>query len=388
MRGQKELFRGELRLKMQDKRNEILTISLICGIILAFAVANVVSSDRLFSENENRVLAQRPKFTMQALLEGDYTSEYEKYVTDQFVSRDTWIAIKTQIDILLQKDEINGVYLGKDGYLIEQHLPQNYTTEMEEEKLVLLEELVKRWDADVMLVPTADNVITEKLPFSAPYYDQRPFLNKVKQRVGEEHYIDAYTMLREHSEENIYYKTDHHWTTRGAYYGYLAWAKDCDKMVHNYNINALKCVTSEFKGTLHSKTNLQVDAEQIGVFHNTFREGVKVTYDFVKTTDSLYEKSHLDTKNKYGYFLDDNHAFIEIETGLNNAGTLFVIKDSYANSMIPMLASHYSKIYVLDLRYFNSRLFSFMEMYEPEQGMDVLVLYNCIHFLEDFKYYK
>ena len=373
---------------MQDKRNEILTISLICGIILAFAVASLVKKDRLFSENENRMLAQKPEFTMKTLLEGDYTSEYESYVTDQFVSRDTWIAIKTKVDLLLQKDEINGVYLGKDDYLIEQHLPQNYTTEMEEEKLALLEELVERWDADVMLVPTADNVITEKLPFSAPYYDQTEFLDKVRQCVGEEHYIDAYTILREHAQEDIYYRTDHHWTTRGAYYGYLAWVKDCDKMVHNYNINALKYVTSEFKGTLHSKTNLDVDGEKIGVFHNTFREGMKVTYDFARTTDSLYEESHLDTKNKYGYFLDDNHAFVEIETGVPNAGTLFVIKDSYANSVIPMLSSHYSTIYVLDLRYFNSRLFSFMEMYEPEQGMDVLVLYNCIHFLEDFQYYK
>lgn len=373
---------------MDDKRNEILTISVICGIILAFAIANIFKEDRLFSENENRVLTQKPEFSMKELLAGDYTSEYESYVTDQFISRDTWIAIKTGMDLLLQKDEINGVYLGKDGYLIEQHLPQEYTTEMEEEKLALLEELVERWNADVMLVPTADNVITDKLPAYAPVYDQKQFLDKVRERIGEEHFVDTYTMLREHAQEDIYYRTDHHWTTRGAYYGYLAWVEACNKMPHNYNIDALKYVTGEFKGTLHSKTNLDVQAEKIGVFHNTFIEGMKVTYDFTKTADSLYEESHLDTKNKYGYFLDDNHAFVEIQTGAPNAGTLFIIKDSYANSMIPMLSSHYSTIYVLDLRYFNSRLFSFMEAYEPEEGMEVLVLYNCIHFLEDFKYYK
>ena len=93
------------------------------------------------------------------------------------------------------------------------------------------------------------------------------------------------------------------------------------------------------------------------------------------------------TKNQYGFFLNDNHAFIEIHTGYNPGKTLFVIKDSYANSLIPLLTTHYENIYVVDLRYYNGKLFQLMEQYEPEQGMDVLVLYDCIHFLEDFKYY-
>ena len=63
-----------------------------------------------------------------------------------------------------------------------------------------------------------------------------------------------------------------------------------------------------------------------------------------------------------------------------------MIKDSYANCLIPLLTAHYERIYVMDLRYFNGRLFQFMEKYEPETGMDVLVLYNCIHFLEEFAY--
>ena len=111
------------------------------------------------------------------------------------------------------------------------------------------------------------------------------------------------------------------------------------------------------------------------------------TYDFTDTADSLYAPDYLDTKNQYGFFLNDNHAFIEIHTGYNPGKTLFVIKDSYANSLIPLLTTHYENIYVVDLRYYNGKLFQLMEQYEPEQGMDVLVLYDCIHFLEDFKYY-
>ena len=111
-----------------------------------------------------------------------------------------------------------------------------------------------------------------------------------------------------------------------------------------------------------------------------------VTYDLKETTDSCYEESYLDTKNKYGFFLDDNHGFVEIDTGYYTGKTLFVIKDSYANCFLPLLFPHYEKVYVIDLRYFNGRLFRFMEKYEPENGMDVLLLYNCIHFLEEFSY--
>ena len=66
--------------------------------------------------------------------------------------------------------------------------------------------------------------------------------------------------------------------------------------------------------------------------------------DVVRRGHTCYEASHLDTKNKYGFFLDDNHAFVEIETGYPNHHTLFVIKDSYANCFIPLLIPHYEKI--------------------------------------------
>ncbi len=137
---------------------------------------------------------------------------------------------------------------------------------------------------------------------------------------------------------------------------------------------------------MHSKVNVDVKADVLQYFPETLDRPLKVTYDMRKSADSCYEESYLDTKNKYGFFLDDNHALVEIETDYHNGKTLFVIKDSYANCFVPLLIPHYERIYVMDLRYFNGRLFSFMEERETEAGMDVLVLYNCIHFLEEFKY--
>lgn len=371
---------------MNEKRSAFFTVLLLASIILVFSFSDLIQEDRVFSETENKVLASKPKFTTEALLKGRYTEDYETYLTDQFVGREKWITLKTYLDILLQRKEINGVYLGAEDYLIEQHLPENYTAEEEQEKIALLTRLVERWDADVMLVPTADNILTDKLPAYAPYYDERALLDRIREAVGSEHYVDAYSALQEHSEEDIYYRTDHHWTTLGAYYGYQAWAEAKGVETSLWDSAGLETVTKEFLGTLHSKINLDVRPDSIACFPEPAGSPVSVTYDLRTTTDTCYETSYLDTKNKYGFFLDDNHAFVEIETGYHNGETLFVIKDSYANCFIPMLLPHYERIFVMDLRYYNGRLFGFMENYEPEGGMDVLVLYNCVHFLEDFKY--
>lgn len=372
---------------MNEKKNAVFTVAMLCAVLLAFTAADLIKGDRVFSETENRVLASRPELSREALLKGTYMEDYEEYITDQFIGRDKWIGIKTGTDILLQKKDINGVYLGKDGYLIEKHDPQDYSEQLAAGKLASLKKLVKKWDADVMLVPTADNILTDKLPAYAAYYDQAAFLKCAREEIGEEHYIDVYSMLMEHRDEEIYYRTDHHWTSLGAYYGFLAWSEHTGKFPYPYNVNNMTTVSDDFQGTLHSKINIDVGADSIQYFPETELRPVSVTYDLTQKADSLYEYSYLDTKNKYGFFLDDNHGFVEIQTGYHNGKTLFLIKDSYANSLIPLLTAHYETIFVVDLRYFNGKLFDFMENHEPEDGMDVLVLYNCIHFLEDFKYY-
>lgn len=371
---------------MDEKRNAILTIGIICAIILAFTVTDFFDETRVFSDTENRILAAKPEFSWNELLYGEYTSDYEEYVTDQFVSRDKWIGIKTRTDIALQKQEINGVYLGNDDYLIEMHDPADYPVELQDKKIASLKKLVERWDARVMLVPTADNILKDKMPSHGIRFDEADFLERVKSEIGEAYYIDAYSALLEHAEEEIYYRTDHHWTSLGAYYGYRAWADAVNWYPYPYSLSGMQTVSGNFEGTLHSRINIEVKQDSIQYFPETELRPVQVTYDLQKKAESLYEESYLDTKNQYGYFLDDNHAFIEIETGYKNGRTLFVIKDSYANCMIPLLTTHYEKIYVMDLRYFNGKLFDFMEQYEPETGMDVLVLYNCIHFMDDFKY--
>ena len=161
---------------MDDKRNALLTVGLICAVLFVLGIADLCNSDRVYSETENRVLASRPTFSWESLLSGEYGDDYEEYMSDQFVGRDKWVGIKTRADILFQKKEINGIYLGSDRYLIGVNDPEEYTEQMEDSRIASLKKLVNRWDAKVMLVPTADNILTDKLPAFAPHYDEMRLL--------------------------------------------------------------------------------------------------------------------------------------------------------------------------------------------------------------------
>lgn len=381
---------------MKKKKEYVVSVVLAAGILLVLTVIDLLTADRKFSPTENRILASRPKFTWQSLFAGEYTEDYETYVTDQFVGRDGWIGVKTGADIALGKTEVGGVYLAKDGSLIEKHPSAEFTEEQIRKKLDLLKDLVEAYEnreeigeIKVMLAPTADNVYPERLPDYADYFKQAPFLEQVKDAVGEEHFTDVLSVMENHKGEYIYYGTDHHWTTLGAYYAYEKWAFDIGVTPVSFREEDRKTVATDFLGTLHSKVNLPVKTDTIEAYHPAQGREYQVYYDLApKAKDSLYEVKHLDTKNKYGYFLDDNHGFIQIETGNKNGKTLFVIKDSYANCFIPFVAEHYETVCVVDLRYCNISLYDLIDQWAADGETDLLVLYNVIHFIDDFQYFK
>ena len=383
--------------KKKGKIPAIMTLLLLGSILAGLTIFDMMTPDRKFSFYENRILASRPAFSFKSLFDGSYTADYETYVTDQFVYRDGWITWKTATDVVLGKTEVGGVYLATDKTLIEQHLPEEINEADVEKCLALLAKL-EAWQEEaggsfrVMLVPTADNILTDKLPAYAAYYDQQDFQNKMLSILNDKNVINVADSLREHKQEKIYYGTDHHWTTLGAYYGYLVWAESTGVTEVSYNVEK---VSEDFLGTLHSAVGLPMAPDVIEAYQpESLKEGGKgmqVYYDFAEEpVDTLYAPSHLGTKNQYAYFLDDNHPFIRIETGTTDpsaAGkSLFVIKDSYANCMIPFLTEHYETVYVLDLRYYNAGLFALLEDCSEEKEMDILVLYNVIHFIENFRY--
>ena len=206
----------------------IVTIFLL--LIFGFAVASLLKPDGEFSENENRSLAQRPAFTWEKLLSGAFSQEYEEYLTDQFLLRDQWIGLKTQVERMTFRQEINDIYFAEDDYLIEKHTG-TFETDQAQANITFLASLFKQLSETddsshltVMVVPNAVDILRDKLPSFASPYDEENYLEQIQAALPAGVWFDAYSVLRQHSDEPVYYRTDHHWKTLGAFYSFRQWA--------------------------------------------------------------------------------------------------------------------------------------------------------------------
>ncbi|WP_339265131.1 DHHW family protein [Paenibacillus sp. FSL W8-0187] len=367
-----------------DKINRKLLALLLLIFIGAITALNLVAPDRTLSESENRMLEQPPHFSLKALVSGDFTLDFEKYVSDQFVFRDFWIGTKTDTDRMMGKKENNGIYIGKDGYLIQNFIPpaeEDWKGKVD--AIHAFDHATPGLNKHVMLAPTAAALYKDKLPKYAMVGDEEAYLEKVRRFLHPNiRFIDVFPSLYAERDQAIYYKTDHHWTTKGAYIAYLELCRQMGLTPQKEAEFNIQQVTDEFYGSLYSKSGFRhIQPDSLQLYLPKDQEKYTVTYvDEEKTTDSLYAMEQLQRKDKYAVFLNGNHARIHIKTANPSGRKLLVVKDSYANSLIPFLLKHYSEIHVVDLRYYEEDLASLAN----EQGIqDMLLLYNANTFFED-----
>lgn len=370
-----------------NKKQSWNIITLFLLLIFGLTAATLLKPDTEFSENENRALASKPKFSIAALLSGEYTADYENYLTDQFVFRDQWIGMKTTAERMTFRQEINDIYFAEDDYLIEKHTG-SFETDQAQANIISLtaffEKLSKEYDSDhltVMVVPNAVDILRDKLPpFAAPY-DQELYLDRIKSVLPDGVWFDSGEILKQHSEEEIYYRTDHHWETLGAYYVFEQWAQKKDlgqvKMV-DYEITT---ITDSFEGTVASKVGTKVRPDTIEIFEPKDPVSYLLTYnqtDDVRST--VYQDYVLDSKDKYSYFYGGNYGLVEADMEADTGRKLLVIKDSYAHCFVPFTYQLFDEVDMLDLRYFNQSLSAFIE---AGNYTDILFLYNAAGFAED-----
>lgn len=365
----------------------VVTVVLFLLVILFFTVAGIFTPDRIFSANENRYLTQKPKLTVENFLEGEFSTDYENYISDQFIWRDSWIKIKTVSEILIGKKDVNGVYLCKDDYLIETQ------TDINEEKAYdnadtmvsfLNKKAEELGDSHValMIVPTAVVTLKDKLPKYAQTFDQNKYIDYMKRLFGG-NFVDVRDTLNSHADEYLYYKTDHHWTTNAAYFAYREWAEKMGFTPYSEDEFEIVPAADDFLGTVYSKLNYAKSADEIYLYK--IKQDIRYDVDInmgAKQMDDLYEMSHLETKDKYSVFLDGNNSIVTIDTtgGRKDGETLLIIKDSYAHCFIPFVVNHYEKTVVVDMRYLKMPMNQVIENYGVT---DILVLYNAVHFAED-----
>lgn len=361
------------------------------AMILAIMAVGIVQKDKTYSSAENRMLQEFPKLSVKRLLNGKFQKKYETYLSDQFPQRDLWVKFQTTAERVFGKKESNGVYFGKDGFLLEKYTKEEFDKKLVNKNVRALGKFVKRAsksaEVKVMMVPSKTYTLDNYLPAFAETYDEAIFYNQLEKELPESVLVPVCDMMQNHKKEYIYYKTDHHWTTFGAWYGYVSYLESCKKDGKIAEPKKdLEEVSDNFLGTTYSKVNIYSQKDKIYIYEP--KHEMKVVYNLgEKTGKTFYEKKYLKKKDKYSVFFGGNQAVLEISGGAKKEETLLVIKDSFANCMIPFLAEDYGKVVVADMRHLNIGMSMLLNKYKPT---DVLVLYNTIQFMQnkEFSYKK
>lgn len=367
---------------MKKKSNKIIIIIFVM-FILAVNILNILTPDKTFSETENRMLSQFPKISMKNITSGKFTKKFESYITDQFMLRDFWVSAKSDVERLILKNKNNGIFFGKDEFLLEDFNKPNETLDKNINTINNFSKKIPNFKTYLLLAPNSVKIYEDKLPkFSTPY-DQFKVIQYIKENMNENiDFIDIYNVLNSKKNEYIYFKTDHHWTMRGAYYAYEALSNKIGIKPYDLKHFNSEIVSDSFYGTYYSKANNRhISPDYIEIFKPKFDMDYKVHWlDNDLESDSLYEYKHLDTKDKYSVFLDGNHSLMTIKTSVENNKKIVVFKDSYSHSFIPFLANHYEEIHVIDLRYYKLNLYEYINENEINEG---LFLYNVKNFCDD-----
>lgn len=369
--------------KREKKEIRIWMTRVFCLLMIVLCGINLLKKDKPFSETENRMLEGKPKLSVGNVISGKYMEQYTSYKSDQFVGRDFWISMKTGVDYMLGKREENGVYNGKDHYLMEQiKAPVSRAYEENIKAMKQFKEKYPNIPMKMMLVPNAANILNEKLPTLAVVKDQTKLFQKVEKDLKDSYeWLDLTKTMKKHKKEEIYYHTDHHWTTLGAYYAYQEYmkAKDEKELVEFQKYP----VTNQFNGTLSSTSGYERNyKERINVYLPK-EDSVEYVVEYreeQKKTTTVYNKEKLKEKDKYGMFFDGNHSIVDIKTTAASDEKLLILKDSYANCFVPFLIPYYREIMMIDPRYYYGDLY---ELLDSENYSEVLFLYNGNTFFED-----
>ncbi|MCI9329081.1 MAG: hypothetical protein HFH22_04500 [Ruminococcus sp.] len=355
----------------------------MCMII--FFLLNLIVSDKEMSEEENRMLAGSPRLSWSSLVSGDFMTKYETYLADQFAGRNFWRSIKVGLSGLGGSRQEEDILIGKDDYLMEEIVSPDQDTLME--NLEAIRQFAKR-SRDIqtymLLVPNAANIMRDRLPAFATVSDQSRMFAQVKRELGEDvEWLDAAEALKKHAGEQIYYKTDHHWTSLGAFYTFSQVAEQMQIKTDVSSGFVSYPISTTFNGMLAAKSGCRMDVREdiyMYVPRDTDNDVVVNYVDEQRKTASLYDSSKLKTRDQYAVFLGENTSVVDIKTVSESKRRLLLIKDSYANSFAPFLTPYFREIVLVDPRYYSGTIEDIMDTYRIS---DVLYLYSGNTFFQD-----
>lgn len=375
-----------MRNKKRNRKKADVMFSLVFVVILVvIMVLNLLAPNKEVSADENRRLAGRPRFSADSLLSGEYMEKYEKYLSDQFAGREVLRNARVVLNRLGGSKEENGVLIGKNGQLMEKLLvPDQEVLGNNLDAIVDFAEKNQKMPVYMMLVPDAANVLNKDLPLLYTAADQKRMIAQVKRELDTHvTWIDVESVLNKHTDDTIYYKTDKHWTSAGAYYVFQAAAELMDISKGVSGKFATYPISTTFNGDLAAKSGCEKHVKEVIEIYIPLEGDTDVIVNYVdeqRKSTSLYDSSKLEGSNQYEVFLGGDSSVIDIKTVSESTRRLLVVKDSFANSFLPFLTPYFREIVVVDPQYYGGTIDEIMDTYRIT---DTLILYSGNTFFQD-----
>ncbi|MBQ8983317.1 MAG: hypothetical protein IJ079_06980 [Lachnospiraceae bacterium] len=377
----------------KSKLYNFIIIMVFLTFIGFFGIAYIIVPDREYSELENRYLTTFPELSWERLMSGEFMSDFDSYTADQIYGKDLFVKGNVVYNRMLGIKEINGVLIGRDGYLIQDYQAPGSVLNQNLQSIQNFAEAHPEADMTLLLAPNVNEIYPEKLPTFAQTYPQSEVIARAEETLDAANLkvVDVTDILTDQKSRDMYYKTDHHWTTLGAFMAYKELCDASGRPSRHLDDYEMITLDTPFYGSLYSKAPVtESEGDEITFYRNPLGQ-YKVTYvNEGIVTDSMYDSQYLDRKDKYAVFFGGNYALITIENlvfdGLlataeeesgTDSGEVLILKDSYANALIPFLADDYAKLHVIDLRYYHDDLGAYME----ENHIRQVILIHNVDFL-------
>lgn len=370
---------------MKHKYSSIMASSLakvVSVAAIATMTVNIIIPDHEQSETENRPLQTFPSWSTEHVLSGQYTKDLNTWFSDQFVCRDQNIHIKYLIQKTFGIKEIQDVFLTKQGLIEKTAKPNKEQLERNLNAINTFKQNNPELNVGFVTVPNAVSIKKEYLPKYAVTLNQNKQIDNIYSQLDDSIIkIDLRNTLKKHKDEYLYYKTDHHWTSLASYYAYQDIAKAFNLETTKQSDYTIYPVTTNFEGTLANKTGSVNIKDEIDIYVPKDKCDYVITDESTnKKSRTIYHSDALETKDQYTVFMGGNKALFHINVDNNSKRHLLLIKDSYANSLIPFLIPQFNSITVIDARYYFE---DYTRLIKDDLITDVLFMNNANTFVQD-----
>jgi hypothetical protein len=345
----------------------------VLGLLLLLAACSLFWPQREMSELENRPLASRPRLSLDSVGSGVFSNQAERSLSDQFPLREFWLSVNSIYDMALLKAERNRILIGKGGRLFEPAAALKTQTLFDNADAAAKLRAASGLEVWLMLIPMASGVHEQDLPLFYQADDQQALLDEAFRR-SLAFPVDVLSAMRGRRDEEFFYRTDHHWTAAGARVAYEALAGHWNLVPA---IPSSRLSVQGFLGTLAARAASPFIPSETLSFD--LYEGLDL-YIGENKADGLFDQAQLEKRDKYAALLYGSTEGIITLNNQKAQGSLLVIRDSYANALLPALGKHFNRVIAVDPRYYRGDI---LELCKQEGVERILCIYGLSTWLND-----